>query len=690
MGDQFAEALKLHQTGDVQRAEAMYRAILGREPSHAGAWHLLGVACLQTGRNEEAAISIRTAISFDKTKSPYFNNLGVALRSLGKLSDALSVCHEALRLRPDYADAHSNLGLVLAEMGKPAQAAQAFEKALQIQPNHADALFNLGCVCQALDRGAEAVRSFERAIAAQPNRAETHNNLGNALLALRKPDEALASYQRALQLAPANAEARLNLGIVLAEKEEIEQAAAAFQSAVVLCPERPGWRLRELGLCPTIFGSERELDEYRTQLESKLDECLSLRRSYRNEDELMKECVTPPFNLAHHGRDNRRLVEKFATLHSPHVRHEHLEARTGKPRIGFVVASSHESGFLRMLGGIVEHLDPERFEVAIVCTTEGIRFFQSRFRRTDLLWVPLPSRITRAIETVKAAACDVLHFFKASADPLSYLLSMARLAPVQCTSWATHLTSGIREIDYYVSSDLIEVPGSEHQYTERLVRLRSLATYEVRPSALQPATRADFGLPATGSIYLAPQRLAKFHPAQDELFRGILDADPTGHLVMLEPKGSEKNIQRLVERFQRTLGTAAQRVIRVPPQSPDQFRRLLSIGDALLDMRHYSASLMAYDAFAVDLPIVTLPGQLKVERYSHAFYARMGVAGPIATTSGEYIAMAIRLGKDRDYREHLRGQIAAHKHLLFEKLEVVHEYERFFENAIATARKESR
>jgi predicted O-linked N-acetylglucosamine transferase (SPINDLY family) len=64
----------------------------------------------------------------------------------------------------------------------------------------------------------------------------------------------------------------------------------------------------------------------------------------------------------------------------------------------------------------------------------------------------------------------------------------------------------------------------------------------------------------------------------------------------------------------------------------------------------------------------------------------MGVAGPVAWSPEQYVALAVRLGTDRDYRDSLRAEIARRKDVLFEGLEVVREHERFFERVTSPRR----
>jgi hypothetical protein len=45
-------AVQHHRAGRVREAEALYRQVLGAQPGHADALHLLGVLAHQTGRTE--------------------------------------------------------------------------------------------------------------------------------------------------------------------------------------------------------------------------------------------------------------------------------------------------------------------------------------------------------------------------------------------------------------------------------------------------------------------------------------------------------------------------------------------------------------------------------------------------------------------------------------------------------------
>jgi predicted O-linked N-acetylglucosamine transferase (SPINDLY family) len=301
----------------------------------------------------------------------------------------------------------------------------------------------------------------------QPNRAVVHNNRGSALFAEEHVADAIASYQRALELDPNCAEAHLNLGVGYAAEDKTDEASRAYAEAFRLRPEKVLWKMRTVSLCPAVFQSVEELDRYRQELEAQVDQLLAMPFSAHGED-LAADGFTPSFYLSHHGRNNRPLKEKFAALFASCFPNERPVVGQGKPRVGFLATRRHEGGFLRGTSAIIEHLDRSSFQPVVLCSQTVLDRCRRSIRRADVQWIGFPDHLPRAVERIAAAQCDILYHWQIGTDPLNYLLPFARLAPVQCTGWGTHGTSGISAVDYYLSSELIEAEGAEEHYTEML------------------------------------------------------------------------------------------------------------------------------------------------------------------------------------------------------------------------------
>src|SRR5262249_28846541 len=145
-----------------------------------------------------------------------------------------------------------------------------------------------------------------------------------------------------------------------------------------------------------------------------------------------------------------------------------------------------------------------------------------------------PRQVEAARNQIAALDLDVLFFADIGMDALTSTLAHSRMAPRQCVTWGHPDTTGSQYMDAFLSSEHLEVSGAEQHYTEKLIKMPLLGTYYELPINPRPdRTRESFGLPSTGTLYVSPQTLFKFHPDLDDAIRGILDQDKTGHLAII-------------------------------------------------------------------------------------------------------------------------------------------------------------
>jgi predicted O-linked N-acetylglucosamine transferase (SPINDLY family) len=261
-------------------------------------------------------------------------------------------------------------------------------------------------------------------------------------------------------------------------------------------------------------------------------------------------------------------------------------------------------------------------------------------------------------------------------------MAFSRLAPVQCVTWGHPVTTGLPTVDYFLSSQDLEVEGAEAHYTEKLVRLPRLGVMYDRPALPTPRKdRAAFGLPADAHLYVCPQTLFKFHPDFDDLLSGILRQDPAGVLVLIEGKYPYWN-ELLRRRFGRNMPDVQHRVRFLPRQGRADFLNLLAVADVMLDPIHFGGGNTSYEGFALGVPIVTLPSQFLRGRLTYAMYRQMGIPDLVAADTADYVRLAARLGTEPDYREQLRRRIREASGVLFDDVAVVGELEQFLLAAV--------
>jgi predicted O-linked N-acetylglucosamine transferase (SPINDLY family) len=727
-GKPFDEALALHQTGRLDEAEQIYRCVLKHSPGHAGALHLLGVIHQQREDHEAAAELIGRAVSINPNKAVYRNNYGASLLSLGRYDEAIESFLTALTLSPNYADALANLALAQAALGQESEAIASCRKALAVDPRHRDARRRLAVLLQGSGRLQDALTLFGPESVDQRS-PEDLLELGNLLENAGCSEAASEHFRQLTARQPDNAKAHFLLATAYESLYRCDQARESFRRAAELCPDNPFWQLRPVVCCPPVWESEDEITGHCEKVDQVLKAwriemhaaerkppsppaplpstgegrktpslrpwvhgaralpCMGEGRSTLSADEIVGAGVFPSILYSYQGRDQRELKERIAAIYRDLLREGVPVAGSGlrdRKRIGMLVTRRHEGMFLQSMQGILRRLDFERFDIVILCPCTLLQTLRAKIACDAICFVPLSDSVSNTIRAVRKAACDLIYYWEVGTDALNYFLPFARLAPVQCTGWGSTITSGVPAVDYFMSSELVEKPGSQAQYTERLWKSRTLFRYQDRLPAIPPGSRSEFGLPDDRNLYVCFQNPLKLHPDFDPLLAGVLAADPKALIVLLADKGGQI-ASLLKSRFERQV-PASERIVFLPMQKFPDYCRLLQMADVVLDPLHYGAGSTCYDLFSFNLPVVTLPGELIVGRVTQGCYRKMGVADLIVESPQEYIDKAVQVATDRDYRRYVVDRIGQRSDVLFNDLEVVREHERFFEGAMAQAR----
>lgn len=718
-------AAQHHQAGRLQQAEALYRQILAIDANHADALHLLGVLAHQTGRSGAAEELIRRAIG-RAARSPAFHcNLGVVLLARGALEEAAACFERALALKPDYDEAHNNRGLVQMRLGKLAEAERSFARALALRPEYANASYNRGLVLQMQGDVAAAIVAYERALALRPDHADAHNDLGTALQAQGRQDEAAAHYAAALRVDSAHAQAHNNLGTLLQDRGRVDEAAAHYRQALAAAPGlanahfnlgkclleqcrredaracfaeaqrlTPDDRNRiamATALCP-VMSSSADLAATRAQMTRDLATLLDADIVLADP---LKQGLTPNALLAYHGLDDRPLQEALARLYlkacpalawtAPGCCEQPRARGDRRIRVGFVSRYFYNHTVGEVTRGLLEHLDRVRFEITVLrIGPEDDALAHGIDAAADHV-ASVPGSLREARELIGARALDALVYPEVGMDPGTYFLAFSRLAPVQCVMWGHPDTTGIPNLDYYVSSADIEPANAQAHYSERLVRLAHVPAYYYRPALSDPLPdRAALELPERGNLYVCAQTLYKFHPDFDPTLAAILRLDPEGWLVLFEGRHpSWSGILRT--RLRAALGDAVDRVLFLPRMTLPRYLALLTHACAALDTHPFGGGNTSYQALGLGVPIVTWPGAFARGRVTAALYERMGIIDLIARNADEYVALAHKLATQPDFRREIGLTIQRRCGVIYEDLETVREFERFLEAACDAA-----
>lgn len=713
----------------VEAIHALHQALKLR-PNFAEAHVNLGNTLRDQNNTVEAVAHYEDALRCNPQLAEAHNNVGCVLRDQRGLEEAAARFRQALRIKPDFADAHKNLAVVLQDQGmlrleqdQATEAQACFEHALEHDPAMAIAHNNLGTALFRQNMLTEAKASFEAAVRLQPSLAVAHSNLGRILASEGANDRARACFEQAVLHDDSMFSAHYNLGLLLSKEEsKLDQAEVCFRRAVALEPNNPSghealaallagqgkwteslasyacaeqiapaaWRQLKAAMClPIIPASVEQIQESRRHAQG------SVARLLNGSPSISDPLGIGPlgFYLAYHGFNDRALRIDLAQVYlkanpdlatvAPHCRTPR-HRKSERIKIGFVSAHLRNHTIGRLNAGLIQQLERTRFHVSVVRRErqddEHARLINQA--ADQVLVSPDANSLDAARRLIAEQELDVIFYPDIGMEPWTYLLSFARLAPVQCVTWGHPLTTGVPAVDYFISSEDLDTEVAQGHYSEKLVRLKDLAVYYERPKLPVPGkSRADFGLPPNAHLYGCLQTLFKFHPEFDPILAEILRRDPEGIVLIIEPVVKHWKTLML-DRFNKSMPDVVERIRFVPPQYHQHYLCLVALCDVILDPIPFGGGNTSYEALGLGVPVVTLPTAFLRGRITQAQYRRMNMPDCVVANTAAYIDVAVRLGTDRSFQSAMSSKIQQSNQVLFDNGDGVRQLESFLLKAV--------
>ena len=244
------KALRLHQAGQLDKADRLYGAVLKKHPDNGDALNLKGVIAHIQDHYEDALALFEHAVTVLPAFADVHFNKANSLKALERGDEALAAYAKAITLKPAYADARLNAGTLLQKMGRERDAIAAFRDMARACPADPRGHYNLGvCLTEALAaaQGDEretmadnAEAALKRAVTLDPNDANTHFAYANLFSKRGNHARAIQATKKAIKLKPNWPEAWGNLGSHLEASGDPVAAEAAFDHALKLDSHNTG------------------------------------------------------------------------------------------------------------------------------------------------------------------------------------------------------------------------------------------------------------------------------------------------------------------------------------------------------------------------------------------------------------------------------------------------------------------
>ena len=501
---------------------------------------------------------------------------------------------------------------------------------MNFNPNSAEVLSNLGEALRKKSRLEESIRFCQQAIAADPKFRPAYINLGNAYKDQGLLREAVLNYRNAIELDPQSALAYTNLGDALAEQDNVEEAVDSYAKAIALKPEKNDAYTNMLFMYSAFQFASPQAE-------------IEMARGW--EKSLLSEAERAAA---------RTRASASAGVFS-------AEPRNGRQlRLGIVSAELGRHAVAVFLQPFLNELDRQRVHLTLFPTLLRDDATAQHFRSIADAYVPLVGMSdSDAATRIRKERIDVLVDTTGYTSDCRLGISAHRAAPVQCSYIGYWSTTGLTEMDWYITDENYS-KGCEGHFTEGLWKLPHVAHCYKGDDSLPESTWSP---DPDGIIWLGSlNRYNKIRTETLSLWAKVMRAIPESRLVLEDRALQQEETHERIRAALRSEGVSDDRVVFLPSVTSSDFAthmRLYDRIDIALDTIPANSGTTAFDALWMGVPLVALQGNRVCGRMAASILGVLGKPEWIAGTDDEYVAIVSKLARDVEGRTELRKTLRA-------------------------------
>ncbi|HEX3996888.1 MAG TPA: tetratricopeptide repeat protein, partial [Acetobacteraceae bacterium] len=494
-------AIDLDRAGDSEAAQASMQQLAERLPDWDEPLARLADSQRARGAGAAATDAYRAVLALNPNRISALLALGALLIEAGAAQDGTVPLLRCCGLAPENQDAWSTLGRAYADAGSPGLALAAFRRAQRLAPGSIAIVHRLVAVALAAGQATQEVARLDALSERDPLNPILHLARGLILDGLGLLDPAVDALEAAVALAPEARDPIRILAGVLSRTARSRDAEAALRQALVLDPTNPQLMNDHAAVLMRVHRHAEARDLLQEVLLrngphatvlcnlANATLCLGMQPEAlelaQSAVDLDPDAVMPRRSLINtlpyqSGVTGAGLLQaaRACAERLPRGSLPVLHKASGRDRVltvGLLSGSlrTHPVGWLTIAG--FENLDPAAFR--IICLSRALEPgdpIAMRFQSVARSWENVAPLDDAALaQRARDLGIDVLIDLGGHGDGSRMTACAQRLAPVQI-KWVgmQNHSSGLPEMDWFLTDRWETPPALETLYSERMLRLR--------------------------------------------------------------------------------------------------------------------------------------------------------------------------------------------------------------------------
>jgi len=317
-----------------------------------------------------------------------------------------------------------------------------------------------------------------------------------------------------------------------------------------------------------------------------------------------------------------------------------------KLRLGFISGDlrNHPVGFF--IEGLIEKLDSSRFDLFAFVTSPLHDDLSDRVMPFFNKWISLQglSDVASA-NLIHEQGIHILIDLSGHTSHHRLPVLAFKPAPIQVSYLGYFATTGVCEIDYFLSDPFMAPEGEEHNFTEKLLNFSSTWLC-LKPPGHSVAIKTA---PVVENDYITFGcfgNLTKMNDVVINVWAQIMLMIPDAKLLLKSNQLADPQIiASVMDKFARN-GVTPDRLLLEGPSPKSEYFDTYNRIDMVLDTFPYPGGTTTMDALWMGCPVLTLKGHRFLSRLGESILINAGETDWIANDQSEYISKAITFAKE--------------------------------------------
>jgi tetratricopeptide (TPR) repeat protein len=239
----FQDAINAQSSGDIKKAEKIYKRLLSKDPNNFQILHNYAVINFNLKKFNEAENLFKKAILINKNNHQIFNSYGVLLKEIKQYNEAIAKFNTSIELRDDYLSPYLNLISIYKEYNNQQELLNIYNKIITIKPDFIEMYFEISSIFEDQGKLDDAIKTLKTIFRYAPESIDCHLKISDLNKKNNQPEESkkiikkiIDIFKNKIKLEKNNADFYNNLGFILIKQNQIKEAIEYIKQGININP----------------------------------------------------------------------------------------------------------------------------------------------------------------------------------------------------------------------------------------------------------------------------------------------------------------------------------------------------------------------------------------------------------------------------------------------------------------------